>query len=100
MTMDRLEEARRRLEQAKQDVAAAEKAEREAMAKNAGAPARILELCGALAGVRDAHTAELVAPVRPIIGRLASSIKNRCRGQCGEYDCKHDAAAERIAGVR
>lgn len=98
--MDRLEEARRRLEQAKQDVAAAEKAEREAMLKNAEAPDRILALCEKLTVVRDPDVAELIALTRPIIGRLSTFLKNRCSGQCGGYSCNHDDMTERIAGVR
>jgi hypothetical protein len=97
---DRLEEARQRLQKAKDEVAAAEKAEREAMAKNAGAPDRILALCQQLEGARDVHVAELIGLVQPIAKRLADALKHRCRGQCGEHFCRHDDAAERIAGVR
>lgn len=78
----------------------AERAEREAMAKNEGAPARILALCQELTGDSDPRTRELVALVQPIAARLYAALKGRCRGQCGGHTCNHDEAAERIAGVR
>lgn len=97
---DQLEKARRDMAAAKEALRAAEKAEREAMAKNEGAPARILALCQDLAGDTDPRTRELVALVQPIASRLHAALKGRCRGQCGGYTCNHDDAAERIAGVR
>jgi hypothetical protein len=100
-TQDRLMEIREQLAKAQAELREAEEAERAEKTTNAHVPAVILGLCESFAATtKDPNVARFVALTQPLIQRVADAFAHRCHARCGERECHHDDAIEKIVGVR
>jgi hypothetical protein len=96
----RIQEAQAKVEAAQAELRQAEQELREAALLNRQAPSEIVALCDKLQGVRDPDVARLIQIAKPIAGRLAMALANRCGGRCDGRPCPHDDVVEMIAGLK